>query len=220
MYIKLKPIAVLWRILILVKAVEAFFSLLDLPSGIGNLGLLQYFYMLTALFIIIYYAVLDWWYIDDTKKENTCVVPILKGMLTVTALFTMVISHFVISKGHIPIFEEATPDLQLKYIIPIMIFIDWLLFDKKGGYKAFFPLVWCLPAILYTSYIYISVIALKTPVGSSGMYPYTFFDYQTNGVSQTIMILLAFAIINIAIGYIIFGLDKLSTKLSMSLKKG
>ena len=175
--------------------------------------------MLTALFIIIYYAVLNWWYIDDTKKENTCLVPILKGMLTVTALFTTVVSHFVISKGQIPIFEEATPDLQLKYIIPFMIFIDWMLFDKKGDYKAFFPLIWCLPALLYTAYVYISVIALGTPVGSSGAYPYSFFDYTTNGAAHTIMILLILAIINIAIGYIIFGLDKLATKLSLSLKK-
>lgn len=220
MYINLKPIAVLWRILILVNTVQSFYSFIDFSSGIENIRLLQHFYMLTSLFVIIYYAVLDWWYIDDVKKENTCLVPILKGMVTVTVLFTSVVSHFVINQGQIPIFETVTPDLQLKFLIPIMIFIDWLLFDKKGDYKVFFPLVWCLPALLYTAYVYISVDVLGTPVGMSGVYPYSFFDHTTNGIAQTVMVLAVLAIVNIAIGYIIFGLDKLLVKLSMSLKKG
>ena len=110
----------------------------------------------------------------------------------------------------------------MHYVIPIMVILDWLLFDKKGFFKTFFPILWTIPSALYTAYVYISVLIMNRPVGSKtnfcypinncGNYPYPFFNIEANGIINTVAKLLLLVVVLISIGYIMYGIDIIPRK--------
>ena len=70
MYISWKPLAVFWRIIIsLTGTVALLFSFGILKADV-QLGQIEYFHNIIAIFTIIYYYVLSFWQINNTKKES------------------------------------------------------------------------------------------------------------------------------------------------------
>ena len=45
-------------------------------------------------------------------------------------------------------FVPAAPGWILKVLLPALMFFDWLLFDKKGIFKPYDPLLWLLGIVL------------------------------------------------------------------------
>ncbi len=233
MYISWKPLAVFWRIIIALTGTVA----LIFNFGIikANLQLLQieYFYNIITIFTVIYYYVLAFWQINNTKKDKTCLVPWLKGAITVSCVGIMIISYFFINNTTVPNWDTYFVANTMHYVIPIMVIIDWLLFDKKGFFKLFFPIIWATPAILYSAYVYISVLFLDRSVGVAksfcypikdcGSYPYPFFNVEANGILNTIATLLLLAVIFVVVGYLMYFIDIIPGKVGgfiSSRKKG
>ncbi|MEE1126246.1 MAG: hypothetical protein U0L18_10010 [Acutalibacteraceae bacterium] len=233
MYISWKPLAVFWRIIIsLTGTVALLFSFGILKADV-QLGQIEYFHNIIAIFTIIYYYVLSFWQINNTKKEKTCLAPWLKGTITVSYAGIMIISFFFINHHTIPNWDTYFVANTLHYIIPAMVIIDWLLFDKKGFFKLFFPIIWTIPAILYGVYVYVSVLVLNRAVGleksfcypikDCGSYPYPFFNVDVNGIINTVATLLLLAVIFLVVGYLMYGIDIIPGKVGgfiSSRKKG
>lgn len=221
MYIGYKPLAVFWRMIIALLGTVALFFNFILNAKIQVIQL-EYFYNLITIFTVIYYYVLSFWQINNTHKEKTCLVPWLKGAITVSSAGVVLVSFFFLNNLTIPLWNTYFIANVMHYVIPIMVIADWLLFDKKGSFKPFFPILWTIPSALYTAYVYISVLVMNRPVGSEtkfcypisncGSYPYPFFNINANGIINTVAKLLLLAVILISIGYIMYGIDIIPRK--------
>lgn len=217
MNIGFKPLAVFWRMIIALMGTVALLFNFGIISGKVQSVQLEYFYNLITIVTVIYYYVLSFWQINNTNKDKTCLVPWLKGAITVSSAGVLIISFFFINNHTIPQWDKYLVANTMHYIIPAMVIADWLFFDKKGTFKPFFPIIWTIPSLLYTVYVYTSVLFLHRNVGSEsdfcypitgcGIYPYPFFNIDTNGIINTIAKLLLLAVVLILVGYIMYGID-------------
>lgn len=216
MHIGFKPLAVFWRMIIALMGTVALLFTFISNAKFQTIQL-EYFYNLITIVTVIYYYVLSFWQINNTNKDKTCLVPWLKGTITVSSAGMMVISFFFINNHTIPQWDTYLVANAMHYIIPCMVVIDWLFFDKKGDFKPFFPIIWTAPSILYAVYVYVSVLVLERGVGKQGSfcypitdcgsYPYPFFNIEANGIINTIAKLLLLAVILVVIGYLMYGID-------------
>lgn len=222
MYISWKPIAVFWRIIISLTGTIALLFTFGLTQASFQKNQLEFFYNLITIITVVYYYVLSFWQINNTKKEKTCLVPWLKGMITVSCAGILIITYFFINHQVIPPWEAYFFANVTHYFLPAMVILDWLFFDKKGYFKAFFPIIWTIPAMLYTVYSYVSVHVLHRtfnlessfcyPLSGCGNYPYPFFNFEANGISNTIGKLLLLALIFIVFGYLMYFIDLIPGK--------
>lgn len=221
MYIGLKPLAVFWRMIIaLMGTVALLFTFMS--NAKFQTVQLEYFYNLITIITVIYYYVLSFWQINNTNKEKTCLVPWLKGTITVSSAGVLLVSFFFINNHTVPNWDTYLVANTMHYIIPAMVVADWLLFDKKGFFKPFFPIIWTIPSMLYVAYVYTSVLVMERSVGKVGVfcypitdcgsYPYPFFNIEANGIINTVAKLLLLAVVLLVIGYIMYGIDIIPSK--------
>jgi len=220
MYINYKPLAVFLRMIIAMGGTLLLLAALQLFSGEPQLKQLNYYSVIMLLITVIYYYVLSFWQINNTKKDKTCLAPWLKGTLMLSAIASCAVTHFLINGNSIPSWSDNFVNDTVTYILPVVLFVDWLLFDKKGNFKLFFPFIWFIPAVLYTVYVYVAVLVLdkqmnffaKYPYPFDDVYPYPFFDIATNGTVTTVATLLMLAVGFIALGFVLFLLDMLPVR--------
>lgn len=233
MYISWKPLAVFWRIIISLTGTIALLFTFGLTQAKFQTIQLEFFYNIITILTVVYFYVISFWQINNTKKEKTCLLPWLKGMLTVSCAGILIITYFFINHRQIPQWDKYFIANITHYVIPAMVVIDWFLFDKKGHFKPFFPIIWTIPAMLYTVYSYVSVLVLHRniklegsfcyPIFGCGNYPYPFFNIEANGISNTIGKLLLFSLVFIVFGYLMYFIDIIPSKVSgllSSRKKG
>ena len=86
----------------------------------------------------------------------------------------------------------------------------------KGSFKSFDPLTWTLIPIAYL--IFAVVRAEISPLmfsgfgGTSSRYPYPFMDFDLLGTGKGILIIIVMSVIYIAMGYLLYVLDRLLGK--------
>lgn len=171
-------LALIYRLVFLVLEFYAFLHTVgkELTDFIYSL---RYYHLLSNFFSAVCIAVLVIYNLVKFKsvKKNTTPFPRLKAALTICILFTMA-ARLIFNGAKIPMsFSEAI----LYYIAPIMMLFDWILFDKKGSFRLFDPLLWLLIPFIYfiaaTMYfipytgVYYEIFSLPQPemmIGSAG----------------------------------------------------
>lgn len=153
------------------------------------------------------------------KKENadhSKYYYLIKSSITLAIIVTGLIYHFLLSPSIL--FDINSPhmlydiaNLIVHYFTPIMIFLDWLLFDPHGKIKLYYPLVWTVIPLIYASIAFIRAHfgepIFKSTSGNLYSYPYFFLDIDTIGLNRVCLWIGVLLIIFIIIGYILLGVD-------------
>jgi len=95
-----------------------------------------------------------------------------------------------------------------------MALLDWLLFDEKGKMVVWGPFAWLSLAAVYLVVVMVGAGPLGLDLGggtTAGVtrYPYTFLDPAISGVGGVALFIGAMVVAFVAIGYLIFGIDKI-----------
>ncbi len=179
-----------------------------------NLIMLSCYYTMISNFIcFLYFAYLT---VIRPKSEKSAV----KGAMVMCIALTGIAYHLLLS-GNMETVGILSPMLiisnQLVHtVVPIMVFFDYLLFTPKGSFKSFDPLTWTLIPIAYL--IFAVVRAEISPLmfsgfgGTSSRYPYPFMDFDLLGTGKGILIIIVMSVIYIAMGYLLYVLDRLLGK--------
>lgn len=219
MYIRYKPLAVLWRMAIALVGTIALIAKLDLFGESFSLTSFHYFDILITIVTVIYYFVLSFWQASRPDNEKTCLLPSFKGTLMLSMCLIGLVSYLIVNRGRISDGLDFLWANIIHYALPIVIVLDWILFDKKGDFKIWFPFIWCIPPFLYTMTVYLAVYAFNGRVGIYGRFPYEFMNMDLNGAATTIAIIITMLLAFIILGFAFFGLDQLPQKLSSMLPK-
>ena len=140
-------------------------------------------------------------------------LPRVKGGVVMCILLTMVGYHVFFGGYHGPLSDKT-----LHYYIPLLTFLDWLLFDRKGTLRPQDPLWWTA-----FPFAYIVFIMFRAKYGravlSAGRFPYYFINADRLGweaVSRTcLMVFIAF----ITASYLFFLLDRMLGKVADRRKR-
>lgn len=145
----------------------------------------------------------------------------LNGMALLSIIITFLTYHFVLNgsgfsmtentadtvltaitqQSSVPIPPPSERDIYVHYLIPALTLLDWLLFEPKGKFKKYDPLLWLIPIL---TYFLMTIIRCEV---FSNEYPYSFLNLSSLGIFNVMSIILIFAIIALFLGYLIIGFD-------------
>ena len=224
MIIKNKYFVLLFRIALVLGCGYGLFLNTGILEGRFKLSMFLYYTILSNLVCFIYFLILTIRLGKGFRafKEAPSYGSSLKGAFTLMITITFLIYHFVLAPT---LFTMATDyvvysvkDIIVHYYVPIMVILDWLLFDKKNSYKWYDPLCWL---IIPFSYFIFTVIRAQfggpiTPSGS--YYPCFFIDVNLLGWSGVLINVFLITIGFTILGYVFYLVDKIPL-IAKKLKK-
>ena len=157
------------------------------------------------------------------KKEDSFVtaVPLLKfiGMLGILLTFLVFNIMLAGAKGRDPQANWRVGSLIFHVTLPILYILDWFLFYERKKCKWYYPIASVSFPLAYVIALLIQAIILgfnssilipttTTPL----IYPYFFVNIETQTVPGVLMWIGILSIVFIGVGYMFFGLDKISKK--------
>ena len=157
------------------------------------------------------------------KKEDGFVTaaPLLKfiGMLGILLTFLVFNIMLAGAEGRDPQANWRVGSLAFHVVLPVLYIADWFLFYERKKCKWYYPIASIAFPLAYVIFLLIQAIILgfdssilipttTTPL----IYPYFFVNIDTQGVPGVLMWIAILSVAFVAVGYLFFGLDKLSKK--------
>jgi hypothetical protein len=148
------------------------------------------------------------------KKENgyTTKLPLLKFIGLTAILLTFIIFNFILAGDREMYLNFMINSVLFHIILPIMYLIDWILFYEHKKIKWYYPLISVAFPVIYAIFIFIRAWFLDFNPEAPYIYPYFFLNLDELGIIGVIKWIGILSIVFIIIGYVIFGLDKISKK--------
>ena len=188
---------------------------MDFTKGWSFFQPLVYFTYQSSVLVLIYFIINIIYTIKHIKNHGyqgaIVVLPKVKGAMTMSITITFLVYHFLLSAT---VFAMAEPyegyflsNILLHYIAPIMVIIDFMIFDKKGIYTKKDPLKWLLIPCAYFIFSIIRAYIGK-PFSNGSRYPYFFIDIDKYGLGTVLINTTFLAVGFLIIGYSIYFIDK------------
>ena len=179
------------------------FKFISFKSGV------VYFTLQSNILCFIFYVFLTVYLLmyGNYKKFKYDKKPyiILKGLISANITLTMVMYTFLELTNSVSVYDAHLIEcLFVHYITPVMILLDYIVFDKKGNMQWHYPLIWGVIPVLYGIFNFIYTISGGTFV--EGKYAYAFYNIDKYGISgvaiNCILILVGFFILNFIVVYL------------------
>ena len=157
------------------------------------------------------------------KKEDSYVsaAPLLKfiGMLGILLTFLVFNLMLAGAAGRDPQANWRVGSLIFHVTLPVLYIADWFLFYERKKCKWYYPIASIAFPLVYVVFLLVQAIILKfdasvlIPTTSTPLiYPYFFVNLDTQGVTGVLMWIGILSAAFVAVGYLLFGLDKLGKK--------
>lgn len=101
-------------------------------------------------------------------------------------------------------------NLLVHVISPLLVIFDYFIFDCKGKFKWFYPIIWLFLPLNYIIYVYTYSLngGRFYGIGGSRDFAYIFLDYNKIGYISVAKFLIIIAIFILAISYLLVLIDK------------
>jgi len=161
--------------------------------------------LLTTWYVLIagvYYGVNIVISIIKPKQHGAMCCSMLHGAIILTGLM-LLIGDIAAATGAFDVLGlEGIGCFLTNFLLPILIFLDWIIFVRKGTWRVIDPWYWLAWLIIYAG-----IIILTARGARDWPYPYSFLDYQAIGIDIMIWWILLISVIALAAGYAIMLLD-------------
>lgn len=145
------------------------------------------------------------------SKQNgyICLSPKFNFMNLIMITITCLVYNFLLTKGISAkeYFFNIT-SLTLHLILSVMYMLHWVLFYEHGNARWFYPLLSAIMPLIYVAFVLIRAVILKGKTGVM-LWPYFFLDLDNLGWEKFTIWLLGLCAVFIALGYIVYFLDKI-----------
>lgn len=214
-----------FRTVFLVLCAMGILGHLSIDNAVQNINALAFFTILSNMlcfFIVFYEARKDFRYITKGKEcRYTNLYYQMKGVGMLVITITCMTYNYILSPLGFYMVEEydiiadmgkTDRDIIVHVIVPVMIWLDYILFQIKGKFCKWDPLKWVCAPILYFIFIMIRAKQVTSTYSSRGVvrYPYFFLDIDTYGIGYVISYVAFFALLSLVVGYTIRTIDFLS----------
>lgn len=144
-----------------------------------------------------------------SAKGKDTVLPRFRFYCLIMILVTFFVYNILLSNEHTPYtyFTDISCTL-LHCVLPIMYFLDWLLFCKRNTLKVVDPILSVIMPLIYVAYIVIRSSLITHPAKGVVIYPYFFLNLGKLGWSGFLGWVGVLLAIFIALGYILYMIDK------------
>lgn len=214
-----KWLSVVFKLALVASSTAGVLIQMGVIGGDGvNFGLLVYFTILSNLLAAGYFLV-DAIHVARTGANAS---PTFKGAVTMSLIVTGLIFNLLLSNTTFSMQAgdagdtlgavmdanalSALGNALVHKVSPIMIVLDWALFDVKGRFNKTSPFFWVLIPDVY--FVFATVRGFMLPLDTAGgRFPYFFINWDILGW-KVIPIVIALNAAFIALGYVMVWIDK------------
>ncbi len=149
--------------------------------------------------------------------RSSDIYALLKGGVVIAILVTaityqiaLVPNNFNMDIGYTMQTKRYWANLFVHNISPVMVVVDYLLFDAKGKFKYYYPFVWLFFPLNYVLYVYIYNLlgGRFFGIGGSRDLAYIFLDYNQIGYMGVVKSISLMAVFILGISYVLVFLDR------------
>ncbi len=190
-------------------------------SGIlqGHYRQVTFFYYtnLSNLFCLLYWIAAVLFCVKAIHRDGVqgalCFVPRIKGAVVVMITITMIIFWLFLATG------GASIDSIVRHLlVPILMILDWILFDPIGKLRKTDPFVWLLIPVAY--YLFIMFVAQTDVIFYNGTsFPYFFLNYIQMGWGKAVAVVFFLGLGFMLLGFLMVGLNFIFEKKMISKNK-
>lgn len=208
MNIKNKTLSVSFKIIIVLSALYGVYLNSGLPEKFSPQMFLYYTILSNILCLgyFIYASIIT--IINDEHKLNMS----LKGSVTMAITVTMIIYWFIlVPAGFVMGDGKQLANLLVHLFVPLLVLLDYLLFDPKGKLQKKDPLFWLSIPLAYYIFTFIAYF-FDVRYMSDTRFPYFFIDHTIIGIPNVILSVCGLIIFFVVLGYLIYFIDYLLSK--------
>ncbi len=219
MRIRNKMASVVWKVVLLAFGTYGLLDGAGILAGAYTPAFPHMFTNVSNLFAWAYFLIATIWLVRNREDEEAVTfAPQVKYTATISLLVTMLIAHFLLFDAMFKDGQLVWHLVFLHYVVPIMTLLDWALFDEKGKMPVWGPLAWMSLVVVYLAVVMIGAGPLGLNLGGGTTadvtrYPYTFLDPALSGVGGVVAFCGVMLVAFVALGYVLFGLDRLLARL-------
>jgi hypothetical protein len=188
----------------------------DLAEG------LSYYTLQSNIIALVYFAFLAARTLGKRSVELTPGGRTVKGMIMLCVFLTFLIFHFVLRPTLFTMGADSgsgsyvfSPgNILVHYVTPLLAVADWLLFDQKGRFRKFDPLIWTAIPWAYLAFAMIRAQFAAFSISGS-RYPYFFIDPDQIGPRQVFLNVLLICAGYVILGYLIYAIDRGLSKVNL-----
>lgn len=146
--------------------------------------------------------------------------PHFKGAIILMMLSNMLTYYYWLPETPTALFSSSIVLVMMHFILPVMVFCDWLLFDIKGGFRAADPVIWTLIPFSYYGIVLLAALAGIVYEGGEN-YPYTLLDPGAAGANwgRVLITVLVIAFFFMLAGYVLVIIDRVSYAIGSSIAR-
>ena len=179
--------------------------------------LMAYFTMQSNLLCLIVFI-----FFPLIKKNHKNFYYTCKGAITIAILLTAIVYLIALMPNSFSMYSinnyrlsKALGNWLVHVISPILVTLDYILFDEKGHLKLYYPWIWLIIPILYVGFVYLfhSLGGHFYGIGGSRDYAYFFLDYTKIGTFAVIWWIIGISIFVVILGYVLVILDKILARI-------
>lgn len=209
MCIQNRLFSLLYKVVILAACGIGLLLSSGLLAGGLNASIFSYYNVLCATLCFVFYLFAAIWSAADLVKRgpagDTLFANHIKGGIVIGMLSSMLVYQFL-SVETLAQAPSVLGALLINYIVPILVLLDWALFDRKGRFRGSDPIVWLVVPYLY--YTYVLVRAFFGVVYLDGSkYPYFFINADRLSWTQVLINVLILSCVYLLMGYVLYIAD-------------
>lgn len=204
--------AIVLRLAIVCCSAVGLYYFLKFDKRHPNVGMISYYTGMSNLMVLLvfigYTAVTIVDLVKKGLKGASTPCPWLKGATTLIILVTFLIYHFILARNKFDWQIYKIGNLLVHYIVPLMVSVDWLLFDAKGKRPWWHPLSWLAFPVAYFIFTVIRAqVGGWFPGKIFTRYPYPFINVDRLG-GDVVWNILGTAVAVIVLGYMLLGIER------------
>lgn len=232
MYIKNRYISLAYKIIAVIFCIAGQILTLGIPNGKFEAGQFLYYTNQSNILCLVYFVGAAIFVFKKIKTDGpqgpATFAPRFKGAVLMAITVTFLIFWFVLNSRDFTMDTSVLKDgVDLDFdfdnslwpitnkivhmIVPLLTIFDWLLFDTKGHFQKFDPIIWLIIPLAY--YLFSLVVASTGYTFWTGShYPYFFIDSEALGWGVVSLYIVSLGLGFLMLGYIFYGLDKVLAK--------
>ncbi len=211
-----------FRVVFLVLCAIGIMGHLSIDDPIKNINALAFFTILSNLlcfFVVFNEARHDMKYLRTGKVHRYGNMYYqLKGVALLVITITCLAYNYLLTPMGFSMVEQyeisvdmgaSDRDKIVHFIVPLLMWLDYLLLQKKGHYDNWDPVKWMFAPVIYYVFIMIRAKQVTKVYTSRGIvrYPYFFLDVDKYGVEYVVKYVVLFIILSLVVGYVIRTID-------------
>lgn len=208
-----KRISLCYKILVILSLLIGI--IINLKNTSSIISLLSYYTLQSNIICLIAFLC---YLVSEIrgKKYKSDIYYLIKGAIVIAIIITALVYRFALAPNGFEMTSLATAidnkkiaNFLVHTLSPILVVLDYFIFDEKGKFKFYYPIIWLVIPLNYILYVYTYSSHGGTfySIGGSRQFAYFFLDYNAIGYIGVLKWIMLFSIIILIISYVLVFFD-------------